>query len=51
MDNFGLPIGESSFEDEDRPTKGLIVKEVNLSFTPWPLCLCKSLTVMKTVIV
>ena len=50
-DNFGLPMGESSFEDEDRPPNGLIVKEVNLSLSPLPLYLYKSLTVMKTVIV
>ena len=50
-DNFSLPMGESSFEDENRPPNGLIVKEVNLSLPPWPLCLCNSLTVIKTVIV
>ena len=50
-DNFGLPMGESIFEDDNRPLNGPIVKKVNLSVPPWPLCFYKSLTVMKTVIV
>ena len=51
-DNFGLPMpGESSFEDNDGPPSGLIVKEINLSLPPRPLCLYKSLATMKTVIV
>ena len=29
--NFGLSMGESSFEDDDRPPNGLILKEINLS--------------------
>ena len=49
-DYFSLPMGESSFEADDRPPNGLIIKEVNISLPPRPLCLCKSLAIMKIVI-
>ena len=46
-----MPMGESSFKDEDRPPNGLIVKVGNFSLPPWLHCLYQSLTVMKIVIV
>ena len=49
-DNFGFPLVECGFEDDDRAPNGLVVKEINLSLPPRPLCLYKSLAIMKTVI-
>ena len=49
--NLGVPIGESSCEEDDRPVNGIIVKENNLSLPPRPLYLYKFKAVIKTVIV
>ena len=49
-ENFGLPMGESNFEDDDSLPNDLISKEINLRLPLRPLCIYKCIAVEKTVL-